>query len=144
MAGVQLSGFLPLPWKCMNTVPANSRAHVLKRHLFWLFPYSPRTVLGCSITFLVIALVSPYVGLLQFNICLFLLQVNSFQICDLFSRLLSCCSFNLLLRRLSLEIGMGMGVVLALILQLVQLCIIGFAVTVQGSKGRNLMFRTLC
>ncbi|KAG5006202.1 hypothetical protein JHK85_024744 [Glycine max] len=37
--------------------------------------------------------------------------------------------------RVSLEIGVEMGVVLALILQLVKLCIIGFVVEFQGSEG---------
>lgn len=37
---------------------------------------------------------------------------------------------------MSLEIGVEMGVVLALILQLVKLCIIGFVVEFQGSEGR--------
>ena len=42
------------------------------------------------------------------------------------SCLLSCCYFNLLLRNLSLENGMGMGVV--------KLCIISFVVTAKDSK----------
>ncbi|KAK7411937.1 hypothetical protein VNO78_03381 [Psophocarpus tetragonolobus] len=51
------------------------------------------------------------------------------------SYLFSYCSVDSLLKRLSLEIGVEMGMILALIVQLLRLCIIGFVVAFQGSQG---------